>query len=64
MGRIGRTYPRFDVANQDGDAGHGPKAPSLLNGGDRHEFARDIAMAVIWVLGVLAVLAWALRLYR
>lgn len=64
MGRIGRTYPRFDSANPDGDAGHGRKMPSPLTGAARHQLARDIAMTVIWVLGILAVLAWVLRLYR
>ncbi len=64
MGRIGRSYPRFDLANQETDAGHDPRITSSPVGRDGHHHVRDIAMVVIWVLGILAVLAWALRLYR
>lgn len=64
MGRIGRSYPRFDLADRDAEAAHDPRVPSLLTSDDDHHFVRDIAMTVIWVLGVLVVLAWALGLYR
>jgi hypothetical protein len=57
MGRIGRTYPRFDVPNKDGDAERNQTVRSPLTG-------QDIAMTVIWVLGILAVLTWVVRLYR
>jgi hypothetical protein len=44
------------------DAANDPRVPTSLSEDSGPQQVRAIALAVIWVLGLLAILAWAFRL--
>lgn len=62
MGRIGRDYAGLEMRNSQEEATHDPRIPSSLPPADGRQLVRNVAMAIIWVLGTVALIAWAFRL--